>query len=149
MILVEPCSQLQWRYQIEPRQITTGLASMHLVEQATLEKFLSVLMDENDNCEAEDSKIFEFGGPPSIDVQDDWKDMKETDPSALFVDNEYLKECELNLTIRKFREAFNIEMSKTGTNEVLEIRISPENGDTQIAKIIRQNHLYYSFLLFK
>jgi hypothetical protein len=43
-------------------QITTGLASMHIVEQATLEMFLSVLLDENENCEPEDHKLFEYNG---------------------------------------------------------------------------------------
>jgi len=51
MILVEPCSQLQWRYSIEPRQITTGINSLHLVDHATLEMLVAVLIDENENCE--------------------------------------------------------------------------------------------------
>ena len=43
-------------------QITTGLASMHLVDQATLEMFLSVLLDENENCGSNDVKLYEYQG---------------------------------------------------------------------------------------
>jgi hypothetical protein len=93
-------------------QITTGLASMHLVEQATLEMFLSVLLDENENCEPEDTKLFEYNGPTSVDVMDDWKDLKGTDPNSLFVEKQYLEECDISITLRKFRDSFNIELTK-------------------------------------
>lgn len=57
--LTEPCSQLVWRHHVEPRMITTGTASLHLVDQATLEMFLAVLLDENENCGQHDDKAFE------------------------------------------------------------------------------------------
>lgn len=58
--MVEPCSQLAWRHQIEPRLITTGLGSMHLVDQATLESFLSVMIDEVQAHEPASAKVFEY-----------------------------------------------------------------------------------------
>lgn len=64
---------------------------MHVVEQATLEMFLSVLLDENENCESEDPKIFEYQGPESYDFEDDWKNLKETDETAVFIDNQYIE----------------------------------------------------------
>jgi len=35
---------------------------MHLVDQATLEMFLSVLLDENENCGSNDVKLYEYQG---------------------------------------------------------------------------------------
>jgi hypothetical protein len=64
---------------------------MHLIEQATLEMFLSVLLDENENCEVNDPKIFEYQGPESYDFVDDWKNLKETDPAAFFIENQYIE----------------------------------------------------------
>jgi hypothetical protein len=49
--------------------------------------FLSVLLDENENCESEDPKIFEYQGPESYDFEDNWKNLKETEESAVFIDN--------------------------------------------------------------
>lgn len=57
--ITEPCSQLVWRHQVEPRMITTGMASLHLVDQATLEMFVALMLDENENSSAEDEKVFE------------------------------------------------------------------------------------------
>ena len=111
--------------------------------------FLSVLLDENENCESEDPKIFEYQGPESYDFEDDWKNLKETDESAVFIDNQYIEQCDINLTIRKFRGAFNIELTKPESSEPLEIRIHPDKGDTQLGKIVRQNDLYFSVLVFK
>lgn len=122
---------------------------MHVIEQATIEMFLSVLLDENENCEVEDPKIFEYQGPESNDYQYSWKDLKETSEESVFIDNQYIKECDINLTIRKFRGAFNIELTKPESEEPLEIRIHPDKGDTQLCKIIRQNDLHFSVLIFK
>lgn len=36
------------------------MASLHLVNQATLEMFVSVLLDENQNCTANDKRVFEY-----------------------------------------------------------------------------------------
>ena len=88
------------------------MASLHVIEQATLEMFLSVLLDENENCEIEDQKIFEYKGPESIDIADDWKELKEMDPDALFIDNQYIEECDIVLSIKKFRDSFCIYLNK-------------------------------------
>jgi hypothetical protein len=122
-VLVEPCSQLLWRHHIEPLQITTGLASMHLVDQATLEMFLSVLLDENENCGPTDVKLYEYQGQTSanddaegrnyepIHVCQRWADIKEIKDmkeAAIFVENHELQDCDLTISIAKKREAFNI-----------------------------------------
>ena len=122
-VLVEPCSQLLWRHHIEPMQITTGLASMHLVDQATLEMFLSVLLDENENCGSNDVKLYEYQGQSQgedaeearsyepIHICQKWseiKEIKEMKEAAIFVDNHMLQECDLILNIAKKRDAFNI-----------------------------------------
>jgi len=31
-IIIEPCSQINWRHSIEPRSITTGMISMNIVD---------------------------------------------------------------------------------------------------------------------
>ena len=36
-IIIEPCSQINWRHSIEPRSITTGMISMNIVDQASIE----------------------------------------------------------------------------------------------------------------
>ena len=44
------------------------MASMHLADQATLEMFVSVLLDENEHCIPEDQKLYEYEGankPPA------------------------------------------------------------------------------------
>jgi hypothetical protein len=51
-------------------QITTGLASMHLVDHATLEMLVSVLLDENENCRPSDSKLYEYQSSSEIDDED-------------------------------------------------------------------------------
>lgn len=111
--------------------------------------FLSTLLDENENCEPTDPKLFEYQGAQSLEFEDDWKNLKETDEASVFIDNQLIEECDLNLTIRKFREAFNIVMTKPGSTEPLEIRIHPDKGDTQLNKIVRQNDLHFSVLCFK
>jgi hypothetical protein len=40
-------------------------------------------------------------------------------------------------------------MTKPESSEPLEIRIHPDKGDTQMGKIVRQNDLYFSVLVFK
>lgn len=62
-ILAEPCSQLQWRYHVEPRMITTGIHSMHFVDQATIEQFVAVLLDENEHLMDEEPTAFEYEEP--------------------------------------------------------------------------------------
>jgi len=118
-VLVEPCSQLLWRHHIEPMQITTGLASMHLVDQATLEMVVSVLLDENENCGPADAKLYEYQGSTkgetqaleTVHVSENWanirevKDMKE---AAVFVSGHEIQDCDLILSITKKRDAFNI-----------------------------------------
>lgn len=51
-MIVEPCSQLMWRNCFEPRVITSHglpMGSMHLVDQATLEMLVAVVIDENEH----------------------------------------------------------------------------------------------------
>lgn len=128
-ILAEPCSQLQWRYHIEPRQITTGMASMHLADQATLEMFVAVLLDENEHCNSEDEKLFEYEGVQAAGelgqnkaleqqalirehVTRDWANIKEVTEAASFVHDCVLPGNEIQLSISKKRNAFCIEICK-------------------------------------
>lgn len=69
---------------------------MHLVDQATLEMVVSVLLDENENCQPSDAKLYEYQGSgkgetqalETVQVSENWanirevKDMKE---AAVFV----------------------------------------------------------------
>ena len=69
---------------------------MHLVDQATLEMFVSVLLDENEHC-ASDDKLYEYQGT----LQDQgkqgsfiqrtismtWSSIKEMSDGAKFVTN--------------------------------------------------------------
>jgi hypothetical protein len=180
-ILAEPCSQLQWRYHIEPRQITTGMASMHLADQATLEMFVAVLLDENEHCNTEDEKLFEFEGTqanageapnkalehqPFIreHVSRDWAKILEANEGP-FVRDCVLPGNEMVLSISKKRNAFCIEIRKPTAasaaaeepavaqddeaTDVLEIRMDPLAGDSQLAKVLREQGLSYCLLLVK
>jgi hypothetical protein len=172
-ILAEPCSQLQWRYHIEPRQITTGMASMHLADQATLEMFVAVLLDENEHCNSEDEKLFEFEDAQSAGkaapnkalehqpfirehVARDWAKILEVNEGT-FVRDCLLPGNEIVLSISKKRNAFCIEIQKptsdSGAGEeaadVLEIRVDPHAGDSQLAKVLREQGLSYCLLLVK
>lgn len=55
--LIEPCSLILWQHDFAPRQITTGMASLHFANQAAIEMFLAVLLDENQYAE---QSLFEY-----------------------------------------------------------------------------------------
>ena len=182
VILVEPCSQLTWRYVIEPRQITTGMSSLHLVDSASLEMMVAVMLDENENCETNDKKLYEHVDAedgedddehfPVLRNTDNWANIKEMNENAKFVKDHELIEDTLQITICKRRNAFCVLLSKPSKQVIekteedegdqlltferskaatdgLEFRISPEGGDTQLAKVIRSKGLSYNLLLFK
>ena len=107
------------------------------MEHATLEMFISVIIDENENCEPEDDKIFEYKAPEPIDVREDWHQLKESDPSSIFIDKLVLEGCELEISIRKQKESIMVQVGHQGSEDTLDMRISPEKSDTQIAKLIR------------
>lgn len=126
---------------------------MHLVDQATLEMFVSVLLDENEHCDAEDEKLYEYrgtqveGDPFSrVNVSGDWATIKEVSEAANFVEGTVLPGGELSLSISKKRSAFCIEVNKPRPaddvtaesveegaerpDEALEIRVDPLAGDS-------------------
>ena len=43
--------------------ITTGIHSMHFVDQATIEQFVAVLLDENEHLMDEEPTAFEYEEP--------------------------------------------------------------------------------------
>ena len=150
------------------------MASMHLVDQATLEMFVSVLLDENEHCTSDD-KLYEYQGTHQDEdgsfiqrtISMNWSGIKETSDSAKFVTNCVLLENEISLSISKKRNAFNIEIRKprqvasedgdapatvdraTSQSEGLEIRVDPSSRDTELAKVIRAQGLSYCILFVK
>jgi hypothetical protein len=122
-ILIEPCSQLQWRYHVEPRQITTGTSSLHLVDQATLEMFVAVLLDENEHSAGSGERDFEFGSKSGedlsreeegefeteeeprcvrLELQQSWSSIQEADEeSSVFLVNEALPGTSLAVGLSK------------------------------------------------
>ena len=50
------------------------MASLHLVDQATIEMFVSILLDENENCGQNDEKVFE--NDPELRGEDEMNDDK-------------------------------------------------------------------------
>jgi hypothetical protein len=157
------------------------MASMHLADQATLEMFVAVLLDENEHCNSEDEKLFEYEGTQAASggvtnkaleqpfiqehVSRDWANIKEVTDAATFVHDCVLPGNEIVLSISKKRSAFCIEIRKpraaSGAAEepataqddeaadVLEIRVDPLAGDSQLAKVLREQGLSYCLLLVK
>ena len=119
-VLTEPCSQLSWRGSVEPRQISTGMASMHLVDIATLEMFVAVLLDENQNCAPGDDKVFEYRGPKvtsgpdlvTVNVCENFAEVQEAADEAKFLRETAIPETDLTLSIRKKRDAFSLSLKK-------------------------------------
>jgi len=153
---------------------------MHLADQATLEMFVAVLLDENEHCNSEDEKLFEYEGTQAASggvtnkaleqpfiqehVSRDWANIKEVTEAATFVNDCVLPGNEIVLSISKKRAAFCIEIRKPraapGAAEepvnahgeaadVLEIRVDPLAGDSQLAKVLREQGLSYCLLLVK
>ena len=158
------------------------MASMHLADQATLEMFVAVLLDENEHCNSEDEKLFEYEGAEAAGevapnkaleqqpfirehVSRDWANIEEVTEAATFVHDCVLPGNEILLSISKKRSAFCIEIRKpraaSGAAEepaiaqddeaadVLEIRVDPLAGDSQLAKVLREQGLSYCLLLVK
>lgn len=144
------------------------MASMHLADQATLEMFVAVLLDENEHCNFEDEKLFEYEGSQAAGVVApgkalkqqpfirehivrDWANIKEVTEAATFVHDCVLPGNEILLGISKKRSAFCIEIRKPRAasgaaeepavaqdDDVLEIRVDPLAGDSQLAKVLRE-----------
>lgn len=130
-----------WRHHIEPRLITTGIGSMHLVDQATLESFLAVLIDEAQNYEQSQPKLFEYESTESSkedlgemplrsgDLQRTGNMLSKTivqnfnwiqGDDAVFVKDLVILEDDFKLSIVKKNDTFSILVERAQLNRGLE-----------------------------
>lgn len=93
---------------------------MHLVDQATIEMFVAVMLDENENWDQNQKHLFEYEGESAvgetkvinIEKSLPWKEIKDVDEAARFVTDCEIRECEALLSIHKSRESFYIKITK-------------------------------------
>ena len=118
---------------------------------------VSVLLDENENCEIGDQKVFEqviLKEPnfKKLDKFESWKQIREITNEAQFLTDFVIPSTELTLSIQKKRNAFSIMIQKPESGEVqgindesgcLEFRVNPHGGDRQISKIVKETGLSY------
>jgi len=102
------------------------MASLHLVDQATLEMFVALLLDENENT-GTDERVFEFlanvdeelsldeDEPPSCfrkEIQEPWGGIIEADEASIFVPNQPVPGTSLATELSKKHNALNIALYK-------------------------------------
>lgn len=139
---------------------------MHLVDQATLEMFVSVVLDENEEYESNQVSLYEYRSPDSTDneiikvqLKESWNNIQETEGNSTFVKGLVL-ENDVSVTIRKRLNGFGVillskqsQIQQTGDKDYadqgLEINFSPTKGDTQFAKVIMQKEMSYCILYVK
>lgn len=159
--------------------ITTGMASLHLVDQATLEMFVALLLDENENSGPSDEKVFEYepeiqegdededeGGCVSAEIVDSWLTITEVGEEAEFVTGQEIPGTDLAISLRKRRNAFSItlyrpdfdlDVQNSNSEEeaylsvpgALEFRVDPLAGDSTVAKVVREHGLSYVVVFVK
>jgi len=96
------------------------MSSLHLVDQASLEMLVAVLLDENESCAPTDPKLFEHidkgdedeASFPILRHSDNWANIKEVNENARFVQDQIVIEDSLTISISKKKSAFCVHLNK-------------------------------------